>query len=84
MDHLLLSADVLLLLGEAGHLPDADSILDVFELQAQVLPGDGQHGTPLPGARLWEQLGERPNQSGHAVSNSPIRGAILPVRRNDS
>lgn len=56
--HLLLSADVLLLLGDAGHFTDADSILDVFELQAQVLPGDGQHGTPLPGARLWVQLGK--------------------------
>lgn len=87
MGHLLLSADVLVLLGEAGHLPDADPVLDVFELQAQVLPGDGQHGAPLPGARLREQLwGGRANQSGHALSRSPIsiRGAKLSVTRNDS
>lgn len=51
--NLLLSADVLLLLRDAGHFTDADSRLDVFELQAQVLPRDGQHGTSLPGARLW-------------------------------
>lgn len=56
--NLLLSADVLLLLRDAGHFTDADSILDVFKLQAQVLPSDGQHGTSLPGARLRIQLEE--------------------------
>lgn len=55
---LLLGADVLVLLGDAGHFTDADSILDVFKLQAQVLPRDGQHGSSLPGARLRIQLVE--------------------------
>lgn len=54
--NLLLGADVLVLLGDAGHFTDADSILDVFKLQAQVLPRDGQHGSALPGARLRKQL----------------------------
>lgn len=58
--NLLLSADVLVLLGHAGHFTNADSILDVFKLQAQVLPCDGQHGSALPGARLWIQLVEDP------------------------
>lgn len=58
--NLLLGADVLVLLGDAGHFTDADSILDVFKLQAQVLPGDGQHSPALPGARLWRQLVEDP------------------------
>lgn len=58
--NLLLGADVLVLLGDAGHFTDADSILDVFKLQAQVLPCDGQHGSALPGARLWKQLVEEP------------------------
>lgn len=57
---LLLGADVLVLLGDAGHFTDADSVLDVFKLQAQVLPRDGQHGPALPGARLRMQLVEDP------------------------
>lgn len=54
--NILLSTDVLVLLGVAGHLPDANSILDVFELQAQVLASDGQHGSSLPWPRLRKQL----------------------------
>lgn len=54
--HVLLGADVLLLLGLTRHFADANSILDVSELQAQVLASDGQHGSPLPGSRLWIQL----------------------------
>lgn len=54
--YVLLSADVLLLLRLARHFADANSILNVPELQAQVLASDGQHGTPLSGSRLWIQL----------------------------
>lgn len=54
--NVLLSADVLVLLRVAGHFADADAILDVFELQTQVLTGDGQHGSSLSGACLWIQL----------------------------
>lgn len=54
--HVLLSADVLVLLGVAGHLADANSVLDVFELQTQILACDGQHGPALSGSRLWRQL----------------------------
>lgn len=53
-----LCADVLLLDRHAGHLPQPDPHLDVPELQAQVLPQDGDSGSPLPWARLWEQLDE--------------------------
>lgn len=56
--HVLLGADVLVLLRLARHFADADSVLDVSELQAQVLAGDGQHGSPLPGSRLGIQLDE--------------------------
>lgn len=56
--HVLLGADVLLLLRLTRHFADANSILDVSELQAQVLAGDGQHGSPLPGSRLWKELQE--------------------------
>lgn len=59
--NVLLSADVLVLLRGAGHFADADSILDVFELQTEVLTRDGQHGSSLPGARLWKQLVGRTN-----------------------
>ena len=59
--NVLLSTDVLVLLRVAGHLADADSILDVSELQSQVLTGDGQHGSSLPGPRLWKQLVGRPD-----------------------
>lgn len=54
----LLGADVLVLLRVAGHFADADSVLDVFELQTQVLARDGQHGSALSGARLRKQLDE--------------------------
>lgn len=59
--NLLLSADVLVLLRVAGHLANADSVLDVFELQTQVLSRDGEHGSSLPGACLWRQLLGRTN-----------------------
>lgn len=54
--HVLLGADVLLLLRLTRHFADANSILDVSELQAQVLASDGQHGSALPGSRLRIQL----------------------------
>lgn len=53
-----LCADVLLLHWHAGHLPQPHTHLDVSELQAQVLPQDGDSGSPLPRTRLWEQLEE--------------------------
>lgn len=53
-----LRADVLLLHWHAGHLPQPHPHLDVSELQAQVLPQDGDSGSPLPRTRLWEQLEE--------------------------
>lgn len=59
--NVLLSADELVLLRDALHLPDADSAYDVFELQTQVLTGDGQHGPSLSGPRLRVQLAERQN-----------------------
>lgn len=54
--YVLLSADVLVLLRDAYHLSDADSVLDVFELQTQILTSDSEHGSSLPGTRLWIQL----------------------------
>ncbi len=54
--HSLLSADVLLLDGLAGHFPDPHSVLDIFELKAQVLSADGQSGSSLPRAGLRKQL----------------------------
>lgn len=53
-----LCADVLLLDWHAGHLPQPHPHLDVSELQAQVLPQDGDSGSSLPRTRLWEQLEE--------------------------
>lgn len=72
--HVLLGADVLVLLRLARHFADADSVLDVSELQAQVLASDGQHGAPLPGSRLWMQLevGGQKNEVGTGVSQNPI------------
>lgn len=66
--HLLLGADVLLLLRLARHFADADSVLDVSELQAQVLASDGQHGSTLPGSRLRKQLEEEEKERGGGVS----------------
>lgn len=66
--NILLSADVLVLLRVAGHFSDADAVLDVFELQAEVLARDGQHGSPLPGARLWIQLVGRTDERGHMLA----------------
>lgn len=63
--NVLLSADVLVLLRVARHLANTNSILDVFELQAQVLTHDGQHGSSLSGSRLWKQLVGRTNERGH-------------------
>lgn len=54
----LFGADVLFFDGLADDLADADLVGDVAELQAQVLPYDGQPGAPLPGACLWKQLGK--------------------------
>lgn len=65
--NVLFCADVLVLLRVAGHLANPDSILDVFELQTEVLACDGQHGSSLPGPRLWVQLVERTNESGHML-----------------
>lgn len=76
--HVLLGADVLLLLRLARHFADANSILDVSELQAQVLATDGQHGPPLSGSRLWIQLkweeggGRQNNEVGTGVSQNVI------------
>lgn len=56
--HLLLSADVLALDGDAHHFADSNAPANIFKLQAQVLTGDGQTGPTLPGAGLREQLGE--------------------------
>lgn len=71
--NVLLGADVLLLLGVAGDLPDADSVLNVFELQTQVLAGDGQHGSSLPGPRLWKQLDDR----GHMLAGTTCEDAAV-------
>jgi len=57
--HVLLGADVLVLLRVARHFPDADAAQDVLEVEPQVLPRDGQHGAALPGARLRGQLAGR-------------------------
>lgn len=74
--HVLLGADVLVLLRLARHFADANSVLDVSELQAQVLASDGQHGPPLPGSCLWIQLevgGEgQKNEVGTGVSQNMI------------
>ena len=61
-DNLLFGADVLVLLRDAGHLADAYAVLDVLEVQAQVLPRDGQHGTSLcrPGLRRQLEEGVKP------------------------
>lgn len=68
--NLLLRTDVLVLLRVAGHLADADSTLDVFELQSQVLTRYGQHGPALPGPRLWRQLVGRTNEMGHMLART--------------
>lgn len=68
--NVLLSTDVLVLLRVAGHLADADSALDVFELQTQVLARDGQHGPSLPGPRLRRQLVGRTNERGHMLAGT--------------
>lgn len=56
--HSPLCADVLLLDRHAGHLPQPHPHLDVPELQAQVLPQNGDSGSPLTRTRLREQLRE--------------------------
>lgn len=72
-NNILLSTDVLVFLRDAGHLPNADSILDVFELQTQVLTRDGQHGSSLPRACLWKQLDGRTNYDIiHVIQNVTI------------
>lgn len=62
--NVLLSADVLVRLRVACHLPDAHSIFDVLKLQTQVLTGDGQHSASLSGPRFWNKLVERQTNVG--------------------
>lgn len=57
--HLLLRWDVAVHQRVAFHTSHLDMGGNVPEFQAQVLPSDGDLGTPFPGARHWNDLERR-------------------------